>query len=68
MSESRLKIVFNSFDTDQSGKITTDNIIYAMQKFGKQVQRDEVQEIIAKHDKTGDGMLNFAEYKAIFFD
>ena len=39
-----------------------------MQKLGKQVNQAEVQEIIAQHDKTGDGMLNFAEYKAIFFD
>ena len=68
VSEPRLKLVFNSFDTDQSGKITADNIVFAMEKLGKQLQREEVQEIIAKHDKTGDCMLNFAEYKAIFFD
>jgi len=24
--------------------------------------------MITQHDKTGDGMLNFSEFKAIFFD
>ena len=37
-----------------------------MQKFGKQIDRDCVRKIIAKHDRTGDGMLDFNEYKAIF--
>ena len=66
LTEARLKIVFTQFDTDLSGKITVDNIIYAMQKLGKQVKREQVHEIIAKHDRTGDGMLNFDEFKAIF--
>ena len=39
-----------------------------MQKFGKQIERNVVENIIAQHDKTGDGMLNFDEYKMIFKD
>ena len=66
ITEPRLKVVFNQFDTDQSGKITEENIILAMEKFGKQIDRNSVKKIIAKHDRTGDGMLNFYEYKAIF--
>ena len=38
-----------------------------MQKLGKEIQRKEVHEMIAQHDRTGDGMLNFQEFKAIFF-
>ena len=68
ITESRLKIVFNQFDTDQSGKITSKNIILAMQKFGKSIEQAVVQKIIAQHDKTGDGMLNYDEYKMIFQD
>ena len=37
-----------------------------MEKFGKQIDRNSVKKIIAKHDRTGDGMLNFYEYKVIF--
>ena len=39
-----------------------------MQKLGKEINRKDVQKIIAKHDRTGDGKLNFDEYMAIFFD
>ena len=39
-----------------------------MQKFGKQIEQDIVRKIIAQHDKTGDGMLNYDEYKMIFQD
>jgi len=67
LSESRLKAVFNQFDTDSSGKITEENIVLAMQKLGKEIARKEVHAMILKHDRTGDGMLNFDEFKAIFF-
>ena len=67
LSESRLKAVFNQFDTDSSGKITEENICLAMQKLGKEISRKEVHQMILKHDRTGDGMLNFDEFKAIFF-
>ena len=67
LSESRLKAVFNQFDTDSSGKITEENITLAMQKLGKEISRKEVHEMITQHDRTGDGMLNFQEFKAIFF-
>ncbi len=29
--------------------------------------RQQVKEMIQKHDVTGDGMLNFEEFRAIFF-
>lgn len=38
-----------------------------MQKLGKEISRKEVHEMITQHDRTGDGMLNFQEFKAIFF-
>ena len=38
-----------------------------MQKLGKEINRKEVHDMIAQHDRTGDGMLNFQEFKAIFF-
>ena len=33
-TESRLQAVFNTFDTDQSGKITEENICLTMEKLG----------------------------------
>ena len=67
LTESRLKAVFNQFDTDSSGKITEENIVLAMQKLGKEITSKDVHDMIVQHDKTGDGCLNFQEFKAIFF-
>ena len=39
-----------------------------MQKLGREVPMDEIEQIIMKHDQTGDGTLSFAEFKLIFFD
>ena len=36
LTDSRLKAVFNQFDTDSSGKITEENIVLAMQKLGQE--------------------------------
>lgn len=67
LTDSRLRAVFNQFDTDSSGKITEENIVLAMQKLGKEISGREVHDMIVQHDKTGDGCLNFEEFKAIFF-
>ena len=53
---------------DSSGKITRENILLAMQKVGREMTSAEVNEIIKKHDITGDGQLDFKEFKAIFFE
>jgi len=67
LNESRLKAVFNQFDTDASGKLTEENIYLAMQKLGKEIERSAVHEMIAAHDLVGDGVLSFDEFRAIFF-
>jgi len=50
LTESRLKAVFNQFDTDSSGKITEENIKLAMQKLGREMDAAEIHEMIVKHD------------------
>lgn len=37
LTDSRLKAIFNQFDTDSSGKITKENIVLAMQKLGRDI-------------------------------
>ena len=39
-----------------------------MQKLGRETTSKEVDEILKLHDKDGDGYMDFAEFKAIFFD
>ena len=42
LNESRLRAIFQQFDTDNSNKITVDNIYYAMQKLGQEISKDEI--------------------------
>lgn len=66
LDEQKLLAVFNQFDTDRSGKITDENIYYAMQKLGMEVPMAEIKQIIAKHDIMQDGVISFKEFKEIF--
>jgi len=47
--------LFKHFDTDNSNYITWDNIIEAMSKCGWEITKDDLDEIIKKHDLTHDG-------------
>ena len=66
MTEQKMQAIFQQFDTDNSGKITQENIYFAMQKLGQEISRDEIEDMIKKHDIKGDGVLSFEEFKAIF--
>ena len=67
LTDSKLKAVFQQFDTDNSGVITAENIVFAMQKLGKEMNLNEVETIISKHDVTGDKVLNYDEFRKVFF-
>ena len=68
LTEQKMQAIFQQFDTDNSGKITQENIFFAMQKLGQEIARDEISEMIAQHDIKGDGVLSYEEFKCIFFD
>ena len=38
-----------------------------MQKLGKEINRQEIEDMIQQHDIVGDGVLNYDEFVAIFF-
>ena len=61
-----LKICFNEFDTDHSGKISVDEISHL---FNKGDNNDENLEALKKMmkdaDENGDGEISFEEFKDI---
>lgn len=61
-----MQTIFNQFDTDHSGNITHENIKFAMQKLGNQISDKDIEEMIAKHDTKGDGILSYEEFSQIF--
>ena len=68
LTDQRLMAIFAQFDTDNSHQITEENIYFAMQKLGHEIPRNEIHDMIKKHDLTKDGVLSFEEFKAIFVD
>lgn len=68
LTDQKMQAIFQQFDTDNSGKITQENIYLAMQKMGQEIKREEIIDMIAKHDIRGDGVLSFDEFKQVFFD
>jgi Ca2+-binding EF-hand superfamily protein len=68
LNDQKLMSVFKQFDTDNSNKITSQNIYFAMQKLGMEVPQESIEEIIKKHDIKGDGVISFEEFKTIFLE
>ena len=66
VDDHKLKALFDMFDTDNSGSISSDNIHLAMQKLGLELPLEEVKAIIAKHDFDNDHTISFDEFKKIF--
>ena len=67
LDENMLKAIFNQFDTDNTGKISEDNIIAAMNKIGHGITQAELKEIMSEHDIAKNGVITMDEFKLIFY-
>lgn len=63
LTDERLHGVFNTFDVDNSGAISVENMRQTFSKFGKEITAGEIEEVLAKHDKNGQLSINFEEFK-----
>jgi Ca2+-binding EF-hand superfamily protein len=68
LTDHRLRAIFQQFDTDNTGKLTPENIKFAFQKLGHSFTMEDVTQMVKSHDKLGDGVLNFEEFKEVFFE
>lgn len=62
LTESKLDAIFKSFDMDNSGFITEDNLIDAFSKFNKELKKEEIQEIMKEHDFSKEGSISYKEF------
>ena len=61
-----LKICFNEFDTDHSGKISIDEISVLFNKGDKNNENlEELKKMMKEADGNGDGEISFDEFKEI---
>ena len=55
--------MFKQFDVDNNDEITAEEIKAAMVKLGKDVSIEELDEIMRKHDISGDKVISLEEFK-----
>ena len=48
--------------------ITKQNIREALFKLGREISEEELDEIMKKHDKSGDQAISMEEFKKMLFD
>lgn len=66
LTEEKMLALFKQFDTDNSGKITIDNIIGAMHKMNHEVTENDIKEIMDKHNLKNNKHLDYNDFKTIF--
>jgi len=64
LTSDKLQAAFKMFDKDGSGTISTDEIKTVL-SFGKTLDEEVIQEIIAQVDQNGDGQISFEEFSAM---
>ena len=58
---------FKFWDTDGSGKVTTDEIKQALTTLGDVLSEDEINALIKEADPTGIGVIDYEAYSKILF-
>ena len=58
--------MFNIFDIAGSGEITRDNIKDAFTKFGKEIDDEEIDQIMNEHDLDASNTISLKEFQEIF--
>mmetsp|Transcript_1419 Transcript_1419/g.3188 ORF Transcript_1419/g.3188 Transcript_1419/m.3188 type:complete len:313 (-) Transcript_1419:474-1412(-) len=53
---------FSVFDSDQSGSVSTDELIYVFQAIGAEVDEDEIDEMVALIDADHNGVIEYNEF------
>ncbi|XP_048732605.1 uncharacterized protein LOC125649266 [Ostrea edulis] len=66
ITEEELTEVFNVFDMDGCGTITSNDLREAMEALGNGITEEEAEELIQKADKDEDGLVNISEFQAAF--
>ena len=63
MDEGKLVGIFNSFDVDNTGYISRENLKIAFSKFGREITDEDMDEAMKKHDKKKNDQIDFQEFK-----
>jgi Ca2+-binding EF-hand superfamily protein len=68
LTHQKLEAIFRQFDIDGNNQITKENIKDAMTKMGREISDEEINEIMRKHDSSGDQAISLDEFKKMIMD
>lgn len=68
LTHQKLEAIFKQFDIDGNNMITKENIRDAMTKMGREISEEEINEIMRKHDSSGDQAISLDEFKKMIMD
>ena len=68
LNQLKINAQSQQFDIDESGNITAENIVLAMQELGHDITREELENIMDPHDLAKDAFNSKQEFKALLFD
>ena len=66
LTQQKVQALFRTFDIDNTGQISKENIKTAFTKFGKEVTDEEIDEIMREHDTSKGNSITQAEFVAMF--
>lgn len=61
-SESRLRILFKTLDTDKDGSVGFADLNNCFSRFGRCISRQQIESMITEADINNDRVINFAEF------
>lgn len=67
MRVQQLRMVFNAIDRNRDHLLNPQELHQAMGELGCPMNYQQVQQFIARFDRTGDRMLNFNEFANLYF-
>ena len=62
----RIQAIFHQLDTGNIGKITEEELHFAFQKFGEEIKKEELRQMIKMHDIKGKGFIDFEDFQRMF--
>lgn len=59
------KLIFNTFDRDNDGYLSSNDVRNVLLSYGLQSTEGELQDVVAELDKKGDGLITLEEFVSV---
>ena len=63
LNDQKMEAIFKSFDIDNTGSITVQNLKDSFSKFGRELSDDEIKEVMKEHDLDKGNSIDYHEFR-----